>query len=322
MIFSVALNKAKVLQYTAIFFAYYCVFQLLFSIGHHFQLQRNIDMQVTNISTRVALDLPYLHIANPLTQISGNSQRLANYINGLNEQLAAQNANVFVSAIVNNSDYFNLYKTDENAKTIVVPLAAPQQTLWLIATVNDVSILGRVSYLAIFVALLLLDLTKVHIQGWRVYNDVKASKEPVVTVWMTIDLAQRQIINNVTGQNVNMSNKPFCFYAALLEFSGKYPDNALNPNKDLPQELIELSNKYFYRLIELGHTIRKRPDFNSNLDKVLSEIRAGLDELFADMPEIKTMFYPPKAIGEGARSKSHSFTLANLDVGTYEIIGK
>ena len=82
-----------------------------------------------------------------------------------------------------------------------------------------------------------------------------------------------------------------------------------------------LANKSFGRLIELGHTKRKRPDFNANLDKTLSEIRAALDEVFADFPEEKDTFYPPRAQGEGSRSKQHSYALVSIKEDNIEIIG-
>jgi hypothetical protein len=76
------------------------------------------------------------------------------------------------------------------------------------------------------------------------------------------------------------------------------------------------------RLMELGHTKRKRPDFNANLDKTLSEIRAALDEVFAGYSEEKTRYYPPRAQGEGSRSKQHSYALPVLHHADIQIIGE
>jgi hypothetical protein len=90
----------------------------------------------------------------------------------------------------------------------------------------------------------------------------------------------------------------------------------------VPEELQELANKYFYRLVELGHTIRKRPNFNNSLEKTLSEIRAALDDVLNDCPELKELYYPPKAFGEGSRSRMHSYGLVNVSQGNIEIIGK
>ena len=99
------------------------------------------------------------------------------------------------------------------------------------------------------------------------------------------------------------------------------PEQALPPHKDVPGDLIILANKTFGRLIELGHTKRKRPDFNANLDKTLSEIRAALDEVFNGYSVEKERYYPPRAQGEGSRSKQHSYALTQLSLEDVEIIG-
>ena len=73
--------------------------------------------------------------------------------------------------------------------------------------------------------------------------------------------------------------------------------------------------------MDLGHTKRKRPDFNANLDKTLSEIRAALDEVFAGYSEEKAKYCPPRAQGEGSRSKQHSYALPRLYAHEIEVIG-
>jgi hypothetical protein len=97
---------------------------------------------------------------------------------------------------------------------------------------------------------------------------------------------------------------------------------SLKHNNEVPEELLQIANKYFYRLIELGHTQRKRPDFGANLDKTLSEIRSALDEVFKNCIECKEAFYPPKAQGEGSRSKMHNYAILNKDASRVEFIGK
>ena len=119
-----------------------------------------------------------------------------------------------------------------------------------------------------------------------------------------------------------LANKPLCFYTALIEFCIAHPDILLNQNKELPSELITLANKYFLRLTELGHTIRKRPNFSNSLEKTLSEIRAALDEIFVDDVELKALLFPPKAHGEGSRSKLHHYGLKLQNMELVEIIGK
>ena len=127
--------------------------------------------------------------------------------------------------------------------------------------------------------------------------------------------------NSVNDTVVILQNKPLCFYTALVKYCTENPEHPLPPHKDVPIELIALANKAFARLIELGHTKRKRPDFNANLDKTLSEIRASLDEVFALYPEEKERYYPPRAQGEGSRSKQHSYALTHLSPDDVEIIG-
>ena len=58
------------------------------------------------------------------------------------------------------------------------------------------------------------------------------------------------------------------------------------------------------------------------LEKTLSEIRAALDEILRQSPDLKAKLYPPKAHGEGSRSKLHSYGLKNLAESDYEIRGK
>ena len=110
---------------------------------------------------------------------------------------------------------------------------------------------------------------------------------------------------------------------ALVEFCIENPDVVLNQNKDVPEELLTLANKYFYRLVELGHTVRKRPNFTNSLEKkTLSEIRAALDDVWQDQPEVKDVYYPPKAHGEGSRSRLHHYGLKNITLENIEVIGK
>ena len=136
-----------------------------------------------------------------------------------------------------------------------------------------------------------------------------------------IDLKDKTLGNGVNDVKVVLQNKPLCFYTALVRYCMENPSEPLQHHKDVPVELLNLANKVFGRLIELGHTKRKRPDFNANLDKTLSEVRAALDEVFADFTAEKERYYPPRAQGEGSRSKQHSFALTSLSPEDVEIIG-
>ena len=140
---------------------------------------------------------------------------------------------------------------------------------------------------------------------------------------LIIDLNHKTLSTNYAHEQlISLANKPLCFYLALVEFCKENNDIALNQNKNVPEELVELANKYFHRLVELGHIVRKRPNFNNSLEKTLSEIRAALDEVLSEYPEQKDIYYPPKAFGEGSRSRLHSYGLVNIDKGNIDIKGK
>ena len=124
---------------------------------------------------------------------------------------------------------------------------------------------------------------------------------------LQIHLPSRRLVHLQSGNSAELANKPLCFYLALIQYCSDTPNVFLSQHKALPPELLELCERYFRRMNELGHAIRKRPDFNKNLEKTLSEIRASLDQVFIDDQDQKIAFYPKKAIGEGSRSKVHNF---------------
>jgi hypothetical protein len=138
---------------------------------------------------------------------------------------------------------------------------------------------------------------------------------------LVINLKDKTISNGIDDKAITLQNKPLCFYTALVKYCIEHPDQPLQPHKDVPTELLALANKSFGRLIELGHTKRKRPDFNANLDKTLSEIRAALDDVFSGYVDEKETYYPPRAQGEGSRSKQHSYALPSIKDDDIEIIG-
>jgi hypothetical protein len=139
---------------------------------------------------------------------------------------------------------------------------------------------------------------------------------------LILDLENKCLRLGDSNASVFLPNKPLCFYAALLTYCQQHPGARLCQHAPLPAELLTLANQYFLRLIALGHTIRKRPDFDMNLEKMLSEIRAALDELLMEYPEHKSLFYPPKALGEGSRSKVHNFALLHIAEAHWSIKGK
>lgn len=138
---------------------------------------------------------------------------------------------------------------------------------------------------------------------------------------LRIDLHQKTLVNIATNEAITMQNKPLCFFTALVDYCIQHPNQDLLHHKDVPLELVTRANKAFGRLIELGHTKRKRPDFNANLEKTLSEIRAVLDMVFKQNEPCKERFYPPRAQGEGSRSKQHSYALTKIKSEHVEILG-
>jgi hypothetical protein len=83
----------------------------------------------------------------------------------------------------------------------------------------------------------------------------------------------------------------------MLSYCTQTESPQLFHNKQLPEDFIALANKYFSRLLELGHSRRKRPDFDNNIDKMLSEIRTALDEIMSSDAELKKRFFPAKSPG-------------------------
>ena len=161
--------------------------------------------------------------------------------------------------------------------------------------------------------------TKIQIAKHEPEVEIQAVEKPKLIV----DLQNKTLAAScAVDKTVALANKPLCFYLALVEFCIEHPDVVLNQNKDVPEELLTLANKYFYRLVELGHTIRKRPNFTNSLEKTLSEIRAALDEVWQDQLEIKETYYPPKAHGEGSRSRLHHYGLKAIEIADIEVIGK
>lgn len=138
--------------------------------------------------------------------------------------------------------------------------------------------------------------------------DIKSPK-------LVIDLKQKALYlhSHLETQPVQLSNKPFCFYVALIKVCTSDNHEPLVHHEPIPPSLLDYADATFKKLMSLGHTKRRQPDFSNNLDKTLSEIRAALDEVFETCPLEKIHFYPPKAQGEGSRTKRHSYAIESLD---------
>ena len=305
------------------FFVLFIVFSLVFYVSTTQKQQQINQLQIAQIEKQIALDLPLLDLSNELLKHSGNKAALQHYIQTVNAQI--QGTGIQVVAIEPKHEFNLSLKTHEfirklnsnnNVVFIVLSLKQPYFA-------NDVMAI----YILLFVisALLLYMIKQAAIyQGdkklvtGQELNTLES--KPLILV---INLKSKTLSSSYyPDQHVALANKPLCFYLALVEFCTNNPEIKLNHNKNVPEELLELANKYFYRLVELGHTVRKRPNFNNSLEKTLSEIRAALDDVLNDCPEQKELYYPPKAFGEGSRSRMHSYGLLNVSQGNIEIIGK
>ncbi|MDN3380366.1 MULTISPECIES: hypothetical protein [unclassified Pseudoalteromonas] len=288
--------------------------------------QKNVSNHlVSQIKTRIALDLPRLDLSNTFLKHSGNDEAVKDYIESINNAIAPR-SNMRLVAI---GDVFFLHDdvaqyehierylltSDEN---IVVKFHL-EQRFW---QRNDVFILIILAGVAIGFGCWAKQINNSKSGENSKRKDAAILKDPD-PLKLIIDLNTKTVVNSRNpGESVVLANKPLCFYLALIDFCIDNPDVLLNQNKDVPEELLEIANKYFYRLTELGHTIRKRPNFTNSLEKTLSEIRAALDEVLIEHPESKGVYYPPKAHGEGSRSRLHSYGLSQISSDDIEVVGK
>jgi hypothetical protein len=289
------------------------------------QKQQQVNkLQIIQIEKRIALDLPLLDLSNELLKHSGNKAALLNYIQTLNtfidstgiEVVAITPQHEFDASLKTSTEFIRELNSNNGVVFIVLSLRQPYFTR------DVVAIYGMLFILSILLTYLIkLAYIKKSDEKQVVHAESNTTESKPLT--LIIDLKSKTLSSSVSLEHqVALANKPLCFYLALVEYCTNNPEIKLNHNKNVPEELIELANKYFYRLVELGHTVRKRPNFNNSLEKTLSEIRAALDDVLNDCPEQKGLYYPPKAFGEGSRSRMHSYGLANVGQGNIEIIGK
>ncbi|MCQ8878639.1 hypothetical protein NQT69_11560 [Pseudoalteromonas shioyasakiensis] len=302
----------------------FIVFFVVFKVAVFTQQQVTLQQQVVQIEKRIALDLPRLDLSNIFLKHSGNSAAITSYIERLNEEIPSSIVRVNTIGDISISNGVTphievikkqLLTSDSNVSVIFFIEHRFWQLRDVFAALLCTLIAGAFGFWAVTI-----ERSKLGIISARKEAEQKALPEPLKLV---VDLNTKTLANNHTPTaTVALANKPLCFYLALIEFCIENPDVLLNQNKNVPEELIEIANKYFYRLIELGHTIRKRPNFTNSLEKTLSEIRAALDEVLIDYPESKDIYYPPKAHGEGSRSRLHSYGLNQINCNDIEVIGK
>ena len=302
----------------------FLVFSSVFYISTMQKQQQVNKLQIIQIEKRIALDLPLLDLSNELLKHSGNKAALLNYIQTLNtfidstgiEVVAITPQHEFDASLKTSTEFIRELNSNNGVVFIVLSLRQPYFTR------DVVAIYGMLFILSILLTYLIkLAYIKKSDEKQVVHAESNTTESKPLT--LIIDLKSKTLSSSVSLEHqVALANKPLCFYLALVEYCTNNPEIKLNHNKNVPEELIELANKYFYRLVELGHTVRKRPNFNNSLEKTLSEIRASLDDVLNDCPEQKGLYYPPKAFGEGSRSRMHSYGLANVGQGNIEIIGK
>lgn len=293
----------------------FLVLQLFSSIGQFIANEIAMHKAIDQVQHRIALDISFLDVGNQMLHTPANKAAVSRYLTQMNAQLEKQHYPLRVASLKSvqtdvNSALFphtESFEFDTSEQKIAF-------TLRKSSIFNSISF----SYTALFFTMLLAPLFVLA----KRQNDTKEPIQPPTPVEpkVVINLKNKTISNGVNDIAVTLQNKPLCFYTALIQFCASNPTQQLHPHKDVPTELTSLANKTFARLIELGHTKRKRPDFNANLDKTLSEIRATLDEVFAAFPIEKKRYYPPRAQGEGSRSKQHSYTLTNLHQNDFVII--
>ncbi|WP_111978418.1 hypothetical protein [Algibacillus agarilyticus] len=307
------------LRFCVSLLAVWLLLQVAYGVGAYKNHQQLIELASHSVENRVALDLDQIQIANSAMSIAGEPKRVRRYIEKLNMSL--QQALLPVTLVGLQGVYLAEF---ENTQLIERILVAPQQDIVLVLRSHRAEFSHYISIYPLLFALFIVFLSQNYIRFWNlVGRDISTeNKIKDIPAVLTLDLKQKTLLFSKTQTCVDMANKPLCFYAALLEFCASDKSVVVSHNRDVPEPLFDLANKYFYRLIELGHTVRKRPNFNNNQEKTLSEIRSVLDDVFGDDLDAKALYYPPKAHGEGSRSKLHHYGLANIEPIHFTIVGK
>ncbi|MFK3864719.1 hypothetical protein [Pseudoalteromonas rhizosphaerae] len=297
---------------------------LTFKLSSYLQQAQHNDLIMADIENRIALDLPRLDLSNRFLKHSGNHDAIVGYLQRLNMQLIQQpiqvnTINDVSLALTNNGRESRIEYLETSDQKVAITFLI-ETRWWHISDIYTFMVLLLLAFLFSKWAELI---NRTSLKHLAIKEQIEQLPLINVQVKLVIDLQDKVLaINDNAEIKAGLANKPLCFYLALIEFCVENPDVTLNQNKDVPDELIELANKYFYRLTQLGHTIRKRPNFTNSLEKTLSEIRAALDEVLIEHSQLKEKYYPPKAHGEGSRSRLHSYGLSNIKADDIEVIGK
>ena len=279
--------------------------------------ENSIHQALDKVEQRISLDSAFLDVGNNTLNTPVNQFAIYRYLGKLNDTLESKDFPVRVKGIQNiqiNDKDFTAFPIVFNAE-----FKNAEQVIEVEMRSKPVESSLSFSWTALLASLLITPIFAVSSKTRRKRAVVEEIIPP--SPKLVINLKDKTISNGIDEKAVTLQNKPLCFYTALVKYCIEFPDSPLPPHKDVPTELLVLANKSFGRLIELGHTKRKRPDFNANLDKTLSEIRAALDEVFSAFQEEKEKYYPPRAQGEGSRSKQHSYALPDIQEEDIEVIG-
>jgi hypothetical protein len=311
-------SRLFIYYYPGLVLLLWLLFQVTYSLAHYSQYQQDSRILILNIEKRIALDMEKIRLANKALNTVAHEPSVKEYMLDLNKQLANENAPAILVQLQ------NIQLTVHTALSIYVSELNPSGQL--IAVHIGVFSWSYLSSLSPFAPLLAVFFAfsshKLYLKKKPEVGKTSKNQLTSTQVRLIVNLHNKTLNNALSGVEITLPNKPFCFYVALLEYCVKEPQPYLSQTKNVPDDIISLANKHFYRLIELGHTKRKRPDFSTNLDKTLSEIRAALDALFLIDSKDKEIFYPPRAQGEGSRSTHHNYALQHIDKDQLEIIGK
>ena len=318
--FESAGNIMQWLKISGIALLLFVAFQSAIGIGQSLGTYISVHRAVDQIERRVSLDSAYLDVGNKLLGTPVDRGEVARYIQRLNQAIKKAGYPVQVASLQGVKAVYEETVPNHSISTITME-TAEQQLKLRIATAPwwhapSFSVLALIATIAVTPVIIRIRQNK--------KRRIATEQEDIANIivpHLVIDLTRKTIRNGVDEREATMQNKPFCFYVALVKYCIEHPDTKLLHHSDIPQELTTMANGVFSRLIELGHTKRKRPDFNANLDKTLSEIRSTLEDVFAPFADAKDKFYPPRAQGEGSRSKQHSFALTNISLQDIEIIG-
>ncbi|MCC2605054.1 hypothetical protein [Planctobacterium marinum] len=287
--------------------------------GNSLSRQQQIDDALLLLKNRVSLDVLDLNIANELSAKVKDNITVRRYMHSLNEYLDSVKFPLKLKRIAN----FNYEGPFDLTVTEVrhFELKTSRTSIDVEASIVVRHFQAWTMLFPPFFTLLFYLLSQANSKK-RSVTTLPVSEEQTHPAIMVIDLRDRSLYMDQSPDiKTTLANKPLCFYVAMLKYCSEQEAPQLYHNKNLPESFIELANKYFYRLLELGHSRRKRPDFDSNIDKMLSEIRTALDEILTNYPDVKCHFYPQKAQGEGSRSKLHNFALVTLSAEQFQLIG-